>query len=95
MAVLGREHIIVITNKDMISSNRKDIKHVTTLEWPLLIMDEVHGLPAEQINAEISKLKANMKIGLTATPYRQDNKIKEIFYKVGPKLHESMIVDLK
>lgn len=47
MAVLGREHIIVITNKDMISSNRKDIKHVTTLEWPLLIMDEVHGLPAE------------------------------------------------
>ncbi|CAD8056327.1 unnamed protein product [Paramecium sonneborni] len=93
--LLGREHIIVITNKDMISSNRKDIKLVTTLEWPLLIMDEVHGLPAAQINAEISKLKANMKIGLTATPYRQDNKIKEIFYKVGPKLHESMIVDLK
>lgn len=33
-------------------------------------MDEVHGLPAANINLEFSKLKSNMKIGLTATPYR-------------------------
>jgi DNA excision repair protein ERCC-3 len=57
-------------------------------------MDEVHGLPAQQINKAFGELRTHFKLGLTATPYRQDDKIKEIFYKVGPKLHESMIVDL-
>lgn len=70
------------------------MQKVRKIIWYLLIMDEVHGLPAQKIGEEFSKIKTYMKIGLTATPYRQDNKIKEIFYKIGPKLHESMIVDL-
>lgn len=89
-------YIILITNIDILQSTKKDeIIQVKNQVWPLLIMDEVHGLPADSTTEVISKLKCNMKIGLTATPYRQDNKITEIFYKIGPKLHESTIVDLK
>lgn len=54
----------------MLSSKRPDIDRVRRLVWTLLIMDEVHGLPANKVGYEFSKLKANMKIGLTATPYR-------------------------
>jgi superfamily II DNA or RNA helicase len=33
-------------------------------------MDEVHGLPAKEIDKVFSSFRGKMKIGLTATPYR-------------------------
>ena len=35
-----------------------------------------------------------MKIGLTATPYREDNKITDLFHMIGPKLYEVNISEL-
>ena len=46
------------------------MQKVRKIIWYLLIMDEVHGLPAQKIGEEFSKIKTYMKIGLTATPYR-------------------------
>jgi DNA excision repair protein ERCC-3 len=54
----------------------------------------VHKLPAETFQQVLRKYKFYLKIGLTATPYREDNKIDNLFYMVGPKLYEENWLDL-
>jgi superfamily II DNA or RNA helicase len=54
----------------MILSEREDVKELRKLCWNCCIIDEVHGLPAAKVSEAFSKLKVNMKIGLTATPFR-------------------------
>ena len=36
----------------------------------------------------------NIKIGLTATPFREDKRIDDLYYMIGPKLFEENWVDL-
>lgn len=38
--------------------------------------------------------KYKVKIGLTATPYREDQKIINLYSMVGPKLYEENMLDL-
>lgn len=38
--------------------------------------------------------KYKVKVGLTATPYRQDQKIINLYSMVGPKLYEENMLDL-
>ena len=39
-------------------------------------------------------MKSFCKIGLTATLIREDDKIKSLFYMIGPKLYEENWLDL-
>ena len=42
----------------------------------------------------LQKYKFYLKLGLTATPYREDKKIDNLYYMVGPKLYEENWLDL-
>lgn len=56
--------------------------------YGLVILDEVHVIPAEAFRESLSFVDTKATIGLTATYVREDKKILDIFHLVGPKLFE-------
>ena len=60
------------------------------VEWGLMIVDEVQLLPAGTFS-EITKTKykSHCKLGLTATLVREDNRIDNLQYLIGPKHYEA------
>ncbi|KPA85043.1 putative helicase putativeDNA repair helicase [Leptomonas pyrrhocoris] len=56
--------------------------------YGLLILDEVHVMPAEGFRESLSFIDAKGVIGLTATYVREDQKILDLFHLVGPKLFD-------
>lgn len=63
-------------------------------KWGVCIVDEVHRLPAQVFQNVLKQYKFNFILGLTATPYREDLKINNLFYMIGPKLYEENWLDL-
>ncbi len=65
-----------------------------TLEWGLIIYDEVHLLPAPvfRMTAEI---QARRRLGLTATLVREDGMEGDVFSLVGPKKYDVPWKDLE
>ncbi len=59
----------------------------TSLDWGLIVYDEVHLLPAPifRITAEI---QARRRLGLTATLIREDGAEGDVFSLVGPKKYD-------
>ena len=94
---------ILITSFSMISYKGKrneKVKNVLEklekLEWGLMIIDEVQLLPAESFRIIAGeKFKVHCKLGLTATLVREDEKIKELIYLIGPKHYEANWLDLQ
>ncbi|CAC9528751.1 DNA repair helicase and transcription factor protein [Leishmania donovani] len=56
--------------------------------YGLLILDEVHVMPAESFRGSLGFVDAKGVIGLTATYVREDHKILDLFHLVGPKLYD-------
>ncbi|ERG94715.1 DEAD/DEAH box helicase [Haloquadratum walsbyi] len=54
-------------------------------EWGLIIYDEVHHIPAA-VYRRSADLQAKHRLGLSATPVREDDKETEIFTLVGPPI---------
>jgi len=54
-------------------------------EWGLIIYDEVHHIPAS-IYRRSADLQAKHRLGLSATPVREDDQQKEIFTLIGPPI---------
>lgn len=67
---------------------------IKAIDWGLLIMDEVQMVPANQFRRVTSNIKSRCKLGLTATLVREDDRIKELNYLIGPKLYEANWLDL-
>ena len=63
-------------------------------EWGLLILDEVHVVPADMFRKVVSTVATHAKLGLTATLVREDNKIADLNFLIGPKLYEANWMDL-
>lgn len=63
-------------------------------EWGLLLLDEVHVVPAQMFRKVISIVKAHCKLGLTATLVREDERIGDLNFLIGPKLYEANWLDL-
>ncbi|QDS69166.1 hypothetical protein FKW77_010542 [Venturia effusa] len=94
---------IIITTYSMLSMDRKgadgkervahDTKKVLQFimerEWGLMILDEVHVVPAAMFQKVTYKVRAHSKLGLTATLLREDDKISELNFLIGPKLYEA------
>ena len=59
-----------------------------------MILDEVHVAPADMFQKVVHMINAHCKLGLTATLVREDNKIKDLSFLVGPKLYEANWIDL-
>lgn len=58
------------------------IKKVVNKKWGLVVMDEVHHLPAPTYS-QLALLKSKYTIGLSASPYREDGKSELIFALTG------------
>ncbi|EJW01911.1 DNA repair helicase rad25, partial [Edhazardia aedis USNM 41457] len=56
--------------------------------WGLLILDEVHVVPANMFRKVVS-IRHYTKLGLTATLVREDDKIEDLNFLIGPKLYEA------
>jgi len=63
-------------------------------EWGLLLMDEVHVVPAQMFRKVISITHSHCKLGLTATLVREDERIGDLNFLIGPKLYEANWLDL-
>ena len=57
-------------------------------------VSKVHMAPARCFRTVMDLCKAQCKLGLTATLVREDDKIEDLAYLIGPKLHEANWTDL-
>jgi DNA excision repair protein ERCC-3 len=62
---------------------------IKKIDWGLLILDEVQVVPAQMFRQVISLIRSHCKLGLTATLVREDEKIRELNFLIGPKLYEA------
>eukprot|EP01156_Anaeramoeba_ignava_P023188 Anaeramoba_ignava/c21383_g1_i1.p1 GENE.c21383_g1_i1~~c21383_g1_i1.p1 ORF type:complete len:356 (-),score=114.27 c21383_g1_i1:18-1085(-) len=92
----------MITTYSMISfqGNRSEdskeiMQEIQNKDWGLLVLDEVHVVPAETFRKTISIAKSHVKLGLTATLVREDERIADLNFLIGPKLYEANWQDLQ
>ncbi|EPR78461.1 DNA repair helicase RAD25 protein [Spraguea lophii 42_110] len=71
------------------SEAQKIMNYIKNVEWGLLIFDEVHVVPAMMFRKVISLVNHHCKLGLTATLLREDDKIEDLNFLIGPKLYEA------
>ncbi|XP_018409947.1 PREDICTED: TFIIH basal transcription factor complex helicase XPB subunit [Nanorana parkeri] len=64
-------------------------------EWGLMILDEVHTIPAKMFRRVLTIVQAHCKLGLTATLVREDDKIVDLNFLIGPKLYEANWMELQ
>jgi len=64
-------------------------------EWGLMLLDEVHTIPAKMFRRVLTIVKAQCKLGLTATLVREDDKITDLNFLIGPKLYEANWLELQ
>jgi DNA excision repair protein ERCC-3 len=95
------EACVLVTTYTMISysgkrseQSQKIMDQITGREWGLLLMDEVHVVPAKMFRRVIGSVKAHCRLGLTATLVREDDLISDLNFLIGPKLYEANWMDL-
>ena len=76
------------------ASGEEMIRAIGEREWGCMILDEVHVAPADMFQKVLQMVNAHCKLGLTATLVREDNKIRDLHFLVGPKLYEANWIDL-
>nr|VZI17587.1 unnamed protein product [Spirometra erinaceieuropaei] len=64
-------------------------------EWGLMVLDEVHTIPAKMFRRVLTLVQAHCKLGLTATLVREDDKITDLNFLIGPKLYEANWLELQ
>lgn len=67
---------------------------IMSREWGLILLDEVHVVPAQMFRRVLGIVKAHCKLGLTATLVREDQLITDLNFLIGPKLYEANWLDL-
>ena len=92
---------VIVTTYSMVT-NRKKMAHDTEKimnflrqrEWGLMLLDEVHVVPADMFRRVLASIKSHAKLGLTATLLREDDKIGDLNFLIGPKLYEANWMEL-
>ncbi|KAH7964668.1 hypothetical protein HPB49_000129 [Dermacentor silvarum] len=69
-------------------------------EWGLMLLDgkckiQVHTIPAKMFRRVLTIVQAHCKLGLTATLVREDDKIQDLNFLIGPKLYEANWLELQ
>ena len=92
---------VLITTYSMITAGgnrahdtREYLDWVYSREWGLMILDEVHVVPAKMFRKVGEHVRAHCKLGLTATLLREDDKITDLNFIIGPKLYEANWMEL-
>ena len=70
------------------------LQQIRSIEWGLILLDEVHVVPARLFRRVLSSVRAHLKLGLSATLLREDSLISDLFFLIGPKLYEGNWLDL-
>ncbi len=73
---------------------KKMMDFIQSREWGFLLLDEVHVVPANVFRKVLTTVAAHTKLGLTATLVREDDKIDDLNFLIGPKLYEANWMDL-
>lgn len=96
----GKAGILITTYSMMAYSGKRSheaqkiINIIESHEWGLMILDEVHVVPAQMFRKTVSVIPHHCKLGLTATLVREDDKIEDLNFLIGPKLYEADWQDL-
>jgi DNA excision repair protein ERCC-3 len=95
----SKEAGIVISTYNKIAlskdtSNNDLSERIHAVDWGLVILDEVQVVPAKMFQEVINKIKSHCKLGLTATLVREDDRIRDLNFMIGPKLYEANWQDL-
>ncbi|EGV65247.1 DNA repair helicase RAD25 [Yamadazyma tenuis] len=92
---------LVVSTYSMVANTRarsydsqKVMDFLTSREWGFIILDEVHVVPAVMFRRVVTTIAAHSKLGLTATLVREDDKIYDLNFLIGPKLYEANWMDL-
>ncbi|AEO71887.1 uncharacterized protein THITE_2156915 [Thermothielavioides terrestris NRRL 8126] len=92
---------VLITTYAMVTNTRaragesaRMIELLTTREWGLMVLDEVHVAPAQTFRTVVGCVKAHAKLGLTATLLREDDRVDDLNFLIGPKLYEASWLEL-
>lgn len=56
---------------------------------------EVHTIPAKMFRRVLTIVQSHCKLGLTATLVREDDKIADLNFLIGPKLYEANWLELE
>lgn len=93
---------VMITTYSMITHAQKRsweaeqvMRWVKEQEWGLMLLDEVHTIPARMFRRVLTIVQAHCKLGLTATLVREDDKIADLNFLIGPKLYEANWLELQ
>ncbi|KAK9048472.1 hypothetical protein SSX86_032564, partial [Deinandra increscens subsp. villosa] len=91
---------VVVTTYNMVAfggkrseESEKIIEEIRNREWVVLVV-QVHVVPAHMFRKVISITKSHCKLGLTATLVREDERITDLNFLIGPKLYEANWLDL-
>lgn len=97
----NKEAKVIITTYPMLAHSQKRsaaaeemMRVIKTQEWGLILLDEVHVAPADKFKICVEQTHSRCKLGLTATLVREDEKINDLFFLLGPKLYEANWMDL-
>ena len=71
------------------------MKLIKDQEWGLMIIDEVHTIVADEFRKVLSMIHVHIKLGLTATLVREDERIDDLNFLIGPKLYEANWMELQ
>lgn len=92
---------IVVSTYSMVTQTRsrsydaqKMMDFLQSREWGLMILDEVHVVPASIFRKVTHSIATHSKLGLTATLLREDDKITDLNFLIGPKLYEANWMEL-
>ncbi|AMD23002.1 HHR233Wp [Eremothecium sinecaudum] len=92
---------LVVSTYSMVANTRnrshdsqKVMDFLTGREWGFILLDEVHVVPAAMFRRVVSTIAAHAKLGLTATLVREDDKISDLNFLIGPKLYEANWMEL-
>lgn len=93
---------VCVTTYNMVSAggkrseeSRRVLEQLRGREWGIMLLDEVHVVPAAMFRKVIGITKAHCKLGLTATLVREDEKVEHLNFLIGPKLYEANWLDLQ
>ena len=92
--VLITTYGMLTANTNRTAESKKIIDQITNRDWGILVMDEVQEAAAKSFRRVTEVVKAHTKLGLTATMVREDQKIDDLKYLVGPKLYEANWIEL-
>lgn len=92
--VIVTTYSMVTTTTKRSHESAKMMDFLRNREWGLMLLDEVHVVPANMFRKVIGGIKAHSKLGLTATLLREDDKIEDLNFLIGPKLYEANWMEL-